>query len=281
LNDLLPGAWPPGADYVFAGFLGLIFGSFANVCILRIPEGRSVVWPGSACGQCGRAIAWYDNIPVISWFLLRARCRGCGVRIPAQYPFVEALAGLLVVALCFIHGLTLTWAAMSYLAISILILIPIDYRLGILPDRVTLTGLAAGLLVSPFLAEPGPVGALTGAAAGAAVPLAIRAAYMVYARMKAGPGAEALSPEHREGMGLGDVKMLAMVGAFLGVQKVLLTIVLGSFMGTLVVVPLMLLRRLDSKSAIPFGPFLGVAALAAIFFGDAIIAWYWRITLPA
>ena len=280
MSGTLPVPWPTGAGYVIAAMLGLIFGSFANVCIHRIPERRSVVWPGSACTNCGKAIAWYDNIPVLSWLILGGKCRECATPISFQYPLVEALTALILVGLCFVFGLTLKWAALSYLSISILILIPIDYRLGILPDRVTLTGLAAGLLVSPFLDEPGFVRALMGAATGAAVPLAIRAIYMVYAGRRARRSGGELSPEHREGMGLGDVKMLAMVGAFLGPQKVLLTIVLGSFLGTLTVIPLILMRRLGTRVAIPFGPFLGVAALIAVFFGSDIIDWYLGFTMP-
>ena len=261
---------PPGAQAAIVAVLGLLFGSFANVLIHRLPLERSVVWPGSRCPACDAAIAWYDNIPVISWILLGGRCRGCRAGIPLRYPLVEAICSLLLVGLFFKDGPTLQWAAHSWLAISVVALVPIDFRYGILPDRITLPGILAGLLFSLVTPEPGFVRALLGAAAGAAVPLVIRAVYMLRARRVEGPYEE----ERREGMGLGDVKMLAMVGAFLGAPGVLLTIVLGSLIGTLTVVPLLITGKLTMKHPVPFGPFLGAGALIALFWGEAIIAWY-------
>ena len=295
---------PPAVDLVVATTLGLIFGSFANVCIHRLPEGRSVVWPGSACPRCGRAIAWYDNIPVLSWLLLRGRCRGCAARIPAQYPLVEALCGALLLGLCLQQGLTWRWAALSWMAISIVVLVPIDRRHGILPDRVTLPGIAAGLGFSLLTDEPTPSGALRGALVGALVPLGVRSLYIVYVRarerLQAAPpvpaAAEAIpgqaapadtaadyGPEaspQREGMGLGDVKMLSMVGAFLGAPLTLLTMLLGSILGTVYVLPLLATGRHGMKTPLPFGPFLGVAALVAAFWGDGILRWYVNLVLP-
>jgi leader peptidase (prepilin peptidase)/N-methyltransferase len=298
------GMLPPPARLAVAALLGLIFGSFANVCIHRLPEGRSVVWPGSACPRCGRGIAWYDNVPVVSWLLLRGRCRSCGAGIPAQYPLVEALCGALTLALCLQHGLSWRWAALSWMAISIVVLVPIDRRHGILPDRVTLPGIAAGLALSLPAGEPAPLDALRGALVGALVPLGVRSLYIVYARARdrrrtaaaapggvAGPGeprADAVAGSgeadpgapQREGMGLGDVKMLAMVGAFLGAPLVLLTMFLGSVFGTLYVLPLLATGRHGMKTPLPFGPFLGVAALVAAFWGDALLQWYFGLLLP-
>jgi len=280
--------------------LGLVFGSFANVCIHRLPQGRSVAWPGSSCPVCGAPIAWYDNIPVISWMLLLGRCRRCRAPISWRYPLVEAIAALLLVQLCLRYGLTLRWAALSYLALSILVLVPIDWRHGILPDVVTLPGLAVGLLTSMLTEEPGRLDAMLGAAVGGLVPLTIRGLYMVWARARRAPGQPAppgegaasagdagtaspasageddgdLEQERREGMGLGDVKMLAMVGAFLGVSNVLLTMLLGSVIGTLYVLPLLVTGRQGLKTAVPFGPFLGLGAVAAMFFGHEIVSWY-------
>jgi leader peptidase (prepilin peptidase) / N-methyltransferase len=295
----------PGAQLAVATALGLIFGSFANVCIHRLPEGRSVVWPGSACPQCGRAIAWYDNIPVISWIVLRGRCRGCAARIPVRYPLVEALCGALLLALCLQHGLTWRWAALSWLAISIVVLVPIDQRHGILPDRVTLPGIAAGLGFSFLAGEPTPAGSLRGALVGALVPLGVRSLYIAYVRLRerlhpapAAPDAqpsipppdapleqaavlEADASPQREGMGLGDVKMLAMVGAFLGAPLTLLTMLLGSVLGTAYVLPLLATGRHGMKTPLPFGPFLGVAALVAAFWGNDMLRWYLDLLLPA
>ncbi|HET6373195.1 MAG TPA: prepilin peptidase [Candidatus Polarisedimenticolia bacterium] len=285
-----------GFEPVVAAILGLIFGSFANVCIHRLPQRLSVVWPGSSCPRCHEAIAWYDNLPVVSWLLLRGRCRRCGAGIPAIYPLVEASVAALFVLLCLQHGLTPRWAALAYLSLSIVVLIPIDYRHGILPDRVTLPGIAVGLLVSPLSADPGFIRAVIGAATGALVPLSVRALYMAYARVRWSVGRRTVSTEpfttalaveegeyaeeRREGMGLGDVKMLAMVGAFLGAPRVILTMFLGSVIGTLMVVPLVLAGRRSMKTPVPFGPFLGVAALASMLLGAEILDWYFGLVIP-
>ena len=272
---------PAGFDVVFAALLGLLLGSFANVLIHRLPIERSIVWPGSRCPGCDAAIRWYDNLPLVSWVALRGRCRSCGVAISPLYPAVEAAAGLLLAGICLQQGLTLRGAALSWLAISILALVPIDQRYGILPDRITLPGIIAGLAFSIFTTEPGLRSATIGAAAGGGVPLMIRALYGGYARLRHGPApvdppgdAPVDADASREGMGLGDVKMLAMVGAFLGPASVVLTIVMGSMIGTLVVAPRLILGRLSHRSPVPFGPFLGVAAVLALFWGDAIIDWY-------
>jgi len=284
----LPELTGPAGLFVAAA-LGLIFGSFANVCIHRIPEGRSVVWPGSACPACGSAIRWHDNIPVVSWIALRGKCRACAARIPAVYPLVEAVTALLLVSLCLGQGgVNLRWASLSWMTVSIIVLVPIDMRFGILPDRVTLPGLAVGLLLSPLGEDPGPAGSLAGALTGALVPLGIRALYMVYARIRRGApvapaGGEATAEpdaeERREGMGLGDVKMLAMVGAFLGMPRVLLTMLLGSVIGSLYVLPMVATGRHNMKTPVPFGPFLGLAALISMFWGTAIIRWYLDIVV--
>ncbi len=280
----------PGAGFAVAAVLGLVSGSFANVCIHRMPDRRSVVWPGSSCPACGAPIRWYDNIPVASWLLLAGQCRSCRASIPAIYPLVELASLLLLLGLYSLHGMTLRWAALSWLAVSILVLVPIDLRHGILPDRVTLPGLTAALLASLFTSDPGIRGALTGAAVGGVVPLAIRTLYIVYARARArriaGPDERSATPgepgpaeAEREGMGLGDVKMLAMVGAFLGAPRVLLTMLLGSVIGSLIVLPLVFLGRHGMKTAVPFGPFLGVAALISMLWGVEIIDWYLGLTI--
>ncbi len=275
----MTGLPPEGAaGLAVAIALGLIFGSFANVCIHRLPSSRSVVRPGSACPDCGAAILWHDNVPVLSWVLLRGRCRACRAPISAGYPAVEAASAILLATLYLQHGLTPRWAALSWLAVSVLVLAPIDLRHGILPDRVTLPGLAVGLLSSPAAGGPGLAGALWGAAAGALVPLAIRSLYMGYARLRLGPRPVSAEPEadadQREGMGLGDVKMLAMVGAFLGVPGALLTLMVGSVAGTLVVLPLVAARRRRGATAVPFGPFLGVGTFVSLLWGPRIVGWY-------
>jgi len=283
----------PAFQVAVALVLGLLFGSFANVCIHRIPERKSIVWPGSACPACGAAIAWYDNIPVFSYIALGGRCRACRAPIPRRYPLIEALAGLLFAALSVRDGLSVQWMADAWLALSILILVPIDIEHGILPDLVTLPGIALGLLFSLAGGMAGLNTALWGAVVGAMVPLGVRLLYMSYVRVRSAAGGGAVTDrrhlpgdesadtgdERREGMGLGDVKMLAMVGAFLGVGKVLLTMLLGSVIGSLYVVPLVLLGRQSMKSSVPFGPFLGLAALISLFAGAEIIDWYMNLVI--
>ena len=280
--------WGPQAQAALALCLGLILGSFCNVCIHRLPERLSVVWPGSRCPGCGAPILWHDNFPLVSWLWLRGRCRRCAASISIRYPLVEAAAAALLLGLWLQHGLTPRWAALCWLALSVLVLVPIDWRHGILPDRVTLTGLAVGLLASPFTLHPGVAGALAGAVVGGAVPLSIRALYSIWARVRAAraaPTPVAVGVEggveppedsegRHEGMGLGDVKMLAMVGAYLGPAHVFLTMLLGSVLGTLYVLPLLAAGRHGMKSPVPFGPFLGVATLVSMFWGERIIAWY-------
>ncbi len=270
--------------------LGLIFGSFANVCIHRLPERRSVVWPGSACPRCREPIAWYDNIPVISWLLLAGHCRRCRAGISWRYPAIEAATGILFLALWAQHGLTLHWVALAWLAASIVILVPIDLEHYILPDAVTLPGIAAGLTASFVAGGIGILRALTGAAVGAGLPLAVRAFYAAMARIRrpavpeptgpADPEADLPGDPSREGMGLGDVKMLAMVGAFLGPALVVMTIFTASIIGTLFVLPLLISGRRGMKSAIPFGPFLGAGALVAMLWGESILAWYSGVVIP-
>ncbi len=291
---------------------GLAFGSFLNVCIYRIPREQSVVLPASACPHCHQAIKPYDNIPVLSWLMLRGRCRHCGAPISPRYLVVELLTASLFLA-CYAH-FGLTWYTLKFCVFSFLIvgLIFTDAEWKLLPDLLTLPGLAAGLgfsLLAPlndvvtqippqFLhgrrpAMPWRVLSLGDAVLGAAVGASFfYGIAMLY-----------LHARGREGMGLGDVKLMAMVGAFLGVRLTVLTIFGGSFagslfgVGTIVAVwmkrtrrrmlrnrePATAARRRAWRSArtvyryyeMPFGVFLGAMAIVAFFFGPALLRWYW------
>ena len=278
----------PAVQVAVALVTGLMFGSFANVCIHRMPGRQSIVWPGSACPACGAAIAWYDNLPVLSFIILGGRCRRCRASIPFRYPMVEALSGLLLAALCYRDGLSLQWIAESWLTLSIMILVPIDLHHGILPDLVTLPGIAMGLVFSLAGGMAGLNASLWGGVVGALVPFSVRLLYMAYVRARSALRRDSLETpaenseveqERREGMGLGDVKMLAMAGVFLGVGKVLLTMLLGSVIGSLYVVPLVLIGRQSMKTSVPFGPFLGLAALISLFAGTQIIDWYLALVI--
>jgi len=266
---------------VFAFLFGLIIGSFLNVCIVRIPEGKSIVMPASACPKCGAPIRAYDNIPVLSYVFLGGKCRSCKTKISPIYPLVELLTGLLFLGCYFAFGLSLEalkWAAFSAVMV---VLVFTDLRERILPDVVNYAGLGLGLTLSFFtrpadgtalwLAKrmfdfppPEPVisfvDAILGAAVGAGLLWLVSEAYF---RLR-----------KREGMGLGDVKMMLMVGAFLGPKRTLLTIFAGSLLGSLIGVAYILLRRKDSNYELPFGTFLGMAALLAAFFGTQVVNWY-------
>ena len=244
---------------VYAGAIGLCIGSFLNVVIYRLPLGQSLASPPSRCRNCGYSLQWFDNIPVLSWLWLRRRCRKCGVGVSWQYPLVE-----LVTAALFL--LVVWWTPMGPLVISRLILVcilialfGIDLEHQILPNTITLPGIAIGVLLS-IIAPPGWKDALIGALLGAGILYGIAGAYYLWRR--------------EEGMGMGDVKMLAMIGAFLGWKGVLVTLVLSSFSGAIIGVIMLSAQRGGMKFALPFGTFLAIGALVAMFAGDPIVAWY-------
>jgi len=265
--------------FVFA--FGLIIGSFLNVCIVRIPERKSIVTPASACPKCGAAIRPYDNIPVLSYLLLGGKCRACKAKISPIYPIVELLTALLFWGCYLAFGLTteaLKWAAFSALMI---VLVFTDLRERILPDVVNYTGFGIGLALSLFTKPadgtalwvsrrmfdfPPPTPALSlfdaliGAAIGSGLLWLVSEAYF---RLR-----------KREGMGLGDVKMMLMAGAFLGAKRTLLTILVGSLLGSVLGAAFILLRRKGSDYELPFGTFLGMAALLVMFFGTPVVNWY-------
>ena len=244
---------------LFVGVFGLIVGSFLNVCIYRLPRHESVTWPGSHCTACNRPLAWYENIPVISWLVLRGRCRTCGERISSIYPIVEAITGAVFVASYFIYGPTPLLAARLLFATGLIVLFFIDLRHHILPNVITIPGAVIGFALS-FLLPPGWVASLIGLIAGGGLLFAIAEAYYRWRGV--------------EGLGMGDVKMLAMIGAFLGWQLMLVTLVLASFAGSLLGMALIASGRGTMKLALPFGTFLAVGALAAAVIGEPLLDWY-------
>jgi leader peptidase (prepilin peptidase) / N-methyltransferase len=266
---------------LLAFLFGLVIGSFLNVCILRIPGGKSIVLPASACPKCGDPIRPYDNIPVLSYLILRGKCRACKTPISPMYPLVEFLTGLLFLACYSAFGLTteaLKWAIFSAIMI---VLVFTDLRERLLPDVVNYTGLALGLALS-FVTKPtdgsalwlanhifdfpppAPVlsfaDAILGAALGSGLLWLVSEAYF---RLRG-----------REGMGLGDVKMMLMAGAFLGAKRTLLTILVGSVLGSVLGLVVILVRRKEADYELPFGTFLGAAALLVVFFGTPVVNWY-------
>ncbi len=239
---------------------GALIGSFLNVCIIRLPEERSIVHPRSHCPSCKHDIAWYDNVPVLSYLVLRGRCRACGTRISPLYPVVELLTGALAVALWMRLGTALAFVGYFAFAAALVTITFIDLDHRIIPDVISLPGIAIGLAVSFVSPLVTPFGALIGAIAGGGVLLAVAGAYQAI--------------RGHEGMGGGDIKLLAMIGAFLGWRSIFVTLMVASIAGSIIGVTLMLYRRADTKLAIPFGPFLACGALVYLFFGDRILALY-------
>ncbi|MBI2187865.1 MAG: prepilin peptidase [Acidobacteria bacterium] len=239
--------------------LGLAVGSFLNVCIYRLPRRESLLWPASHCPSCGRPLAWYENVPLVSWVALRGRCRTCRAPISPAYPIVEGATSVVFAGAALVYGLTWLLAVRLLFASALIVLFVIDLRHRILPNAITLPGIAAGFVASWFL-PPGWISSLIGIVAGGGVLLLIAEAYY---RVRG-----------QEGLGMGDVKMLAMIGAFLGWPLTVLTLVLASFAGSVVGVALIASRRGSMQAALPFGTFLALGAIVAAVAGDRILAWY-------
>ncbi|HUI28544.1 MAG TPA: prepilin peptidase [Candidatus Kryptonia bacterium] len=249
--------------FALAFLFGSVIGSFLNVCIHRIPIGESIVFPPSRCPHCRTPIRPIDNIPIVSYtLLLRGRCRSCAAPISLRYPLVEAFTGVVGVAVVWRFGVSIE-ALVAFVFVAALIVVTfIDFDHQIIPDVISLPGIVIGLLLSLVLDRPGVKSALLGAALGYGVLYAVATGYYWLRK--------------EEGMGGGDLKLLAMVGAFLGWKAVPLTLLLGSLTGSVVGISLMLLHGRDSRVPIPFGPFLAAGATCALFFGDALIDWYLR-----
>ena len=244
---------------VAAGLFGLCIGSFLNVVIYRLPLGQSLATPPSRCRKCGYSLRWFDNIPVVSWLILRGRCRKCGIAVSWQYPVVELVTGVLFVLVVWLTPPGPLLASRLLLVCILIVLFGIDLEHQILPNSITLPGIAVGLILST-IAPPGIKDAAIGALVGGGILYAIAWGYYLWRR--------------EEGMGMGDVKMLAMLGAFLGWKAVLVTVILASFAGAFIGLAMMAFQRGDMKYALPFGTFLAIGAVVAMFAGEPLIAWY-------
>jgi leader peptidase (prepilin peptidase)/N-methyltransferase len=244
---------------VLAAVLGLCVGSFLNVCIYRLPRGQSLASPPSRCPRCERPLRWHHNVPILSWLALRGRCAYCLAPISVQYPIIELVTALVWLLVVWMTPVGWLLASRLVLATALIVLFMIDLEHQLLPNAITLPGIVVGLAFS-VVAPPGWVESLLGIVLGGGVLYGIAAAYYLLRK--------------EEGMGMGDVKMLAMVGAFLGWRAVLLTLVLSSFAGAVIGVAMMLLQRGTMRYALPFGTFLAVGAFIAMLFGDAILTWY-------
>lgn len=251
---------PDAIALIFIALLGLCVGSFLNVVIARVPEGRSIVYPGSACLHCAKSIAWYDNLPVLSYALLQGRCRNCREPISWRYPAVELACGLLFVLAYQRFETGTALAAALILLAGLVAITAIDLDHQIIPDVLSLPGIALGVLLS---VAPGGIGwapSLLGVLLGGGVFVVI----IVASTLVLG----------QAGMGVGDVKLGAMLGAFLGWKLALLAILLSTILGGPMAVALLATGRKSRKDPIPFGPFLALGGLISLFWGEALLGWY-------
>ncbi len=245
--------------YLVAAVFGLVIGSFLNVCIYRLPLDQSIAWPASRCTSCGRELSWYENIPVLSYAALGGRCRTCRAHISLMYPVIEVLTGALFVVTYAVFGWSWLLPIRLAFGCAMIVLFVIDLQHQILPDEITLGGIVVGLAAS-FVAAPGWRDAFIGAAAGGGILWLVA---WGYERLR-----------HQEGLGFGDVKMLAMIGAFLGWKLMLLTLASASVLGSLTAGVLMVGGRAGMQSKLPLGTFLAVAAVFASLFGAPVVEWY-------
>lgn len=245
------------AIIVLAVVLGLLFGSFLNVCVVRWPAEQSVVSPRSRCPKCESLIAWYDNIPIVSWLVLRARCRRCGLPIPVRYPLVELAVGVIWGVSVWRYGVEVEALRAALFGTILLGIAVTDAREYIIPDEFSIGGMVIGVVLAVLGGALPWVQSLLGAGAGFALLWLIAVA-----------GTRLFG---EDAMGGGDVKMMAMIGAFLGWQGVLLTLFLGALLGTVIFLPIKLAGK---DKLVPFGIFLAIGAAATWIAGPALIEWY-------
>jgi leader peptidase (prepilin peptidase)/N-methyltransferase len=241
---------------IIAFIFGAAIGSFLNVCIWRIPEEKSIVFPSSHCPKCGKSIRPFDNIPVLSWLILRGRCRDCGEPISPRYPLVEILTALLSLILFWKYGLSLQYLAAFLFAAALVVITFIDFDHQIIPDVISLPGIPVFFLLAVFVMGIGFLDALIGMIIGGGFLYLVAVGYELVAK--------------REGMGGGDIKLLAMIGAFLGWKSLFFVVFMSSILGALVGIVLIMIKGKDMKYAVPFGPFLSIAAVMYLFVGSEL-----------
>ena len=245
---------------VIACVLGLVLGSFLNVCIYRIPIQKSIVNPGSCCRNCSSPVRWYDNIPILSYLILRGRCRKCRTPIGFRYPLVEALAGALSLALFLRHGLSFSYLHLLILSLALVAITFIDLDHMIIPNLISIPGIIIGVpasLLVPYISLPE---SLIGILAGGGSFYLIALGYSLVTG--------------KEGMGGGDIKLMAMIGAWLGWQPLPIIVLLSALTGTVVGGIYIIASGKGARARIPFGPFLALGALSYVFFGGEILSWY-------
>ena len=246
-----------------SAFFGGMIGSFLNVCIFRLPKGESIVTPGSHCPHCDRPIKFYDNIPLLSYIFLGGRCRFCKETISLQYPLIEGITALS--SLLFFMKYGPSWSYLFYFSFvaALIVITVIDLYHQIIPDGISIPGIGVGLLGSLVVPPLTFLNGLLGVLLGGGSLLIVATLYQWLFK--------------REGMGGGDVKLLAMIGAFLGWKAVILTILLSSLIGSITGILIMVIQGKGFKYAIPFGPFLSLGAVLSLVYGEWIIDWYFGL----
>ncbi|MCS6925166.1 MAG: A24 family peptidase [Candidatus Binatia bacterium] len=239
---------------------GAAVGSFLNVCIYRLPLRESIVFPASHCRTCATPLPWYDNLPLLSYLFLRGHCRSCGASFSPRYLLVELLTALLTVGLVWQFGVTIAALSAFVLVAALIVITFIDLDHQLIPDVISLPGIVIGFLFSLVSPTPTWQSSLIGIGLGGGILLAVAEGY----RLLTG----------REGMGGGDVKLLAMIGAFLGWRAVPFTLFVASLVGSVVGLAVMVRQHGNAQLALPFGPFLAFGALCYLFFGERLIDWY-------
>ena len=240
--------------------LGLIVGSFSNVCVYRIPKNESIIFPASRCPKCSSPIKPVDNIPLLSYILLKGRCRNCGNKISTQYPIVEFLTGLIYLIICLIYGLSIQSLIYIILSSALIIIAFIDLNEQIVPDVISLPGIAIGFIISFFVPYISFINSALGVLVGGGIILIIAL------------GGSAIFK--KEAMGGGDVKLAAMIGAFLGWRYIIISLFLGFFLGALTGIILIMAKIKSREDVVPFGPFIVLGSFISLLWGEQIISWY-------
>ena len=249
-----------GINDVLIFILGLIVGSFSNVCIYRIPRNESIIYPASHCPKCRSKIKPVDNIPLLSFILLKGRCRNCKSKISIQYPIVEFLTGLIYLIVYRIYGLSIQSLIYIILSSALIIIAFIDLNEQIVPDVISLPGIVIGFIISFFVPYISFINSALGVLVGGGIILIIGLAGSVIFK--------------KEAMGGGDVKLAAMIGAFLGWRYIIISLFLGFFLGALVGIVLILSKIKSREDTVPFGPFIVLGSFITLLCGEKIISWY-------
>jgi leader peptidase (prepilin peptidase)/N-methyltransferase len=249
-----------GVNDVLIFILGLIVGSFSNVCIYRIPRNESIIYPASHCPKCRSNISLKDNIPLISYILLKGRCRNCKSKISIQYPIVEFLTGLIYLIIYLIYGFSIQTIIYIILSSALIIIAFIDLNEQIVPDVISLPGIVIGFIISFFVPYISYINSALGVVVGGGIILIIGIAGSVIFK--------------KEAMGGGDVKLAAMIGAFLGWRYIIISLFLGFFLGALAGIILILSKIKSREDTVPFGPFIVLGSFITLLWGEQIISWY-------